>query len=324
MKKELINRRNLLKAITLLLIAGFAIPMFYSFALHGPDLPSALLFFIISTLFLLFCREIKQSIQRAQVSEMLLREERNSLEIKIEERTKEIRALEAEKINQLYRFAEFGRLSSGIFHDLINPLTAVSLNLKQIKTEGDPKIMDAKSYLDQALMATSKMEGLIACLKKRMACESIVRIFSLNLEIEQIIEMLCYKACHAQVDLKFDASEKIRLKGDPVKFGQIITNLLVNAIEACEETEIKNVKIKLRQKENIIIIVVSDTGSGVVPENLSKIFLPFFSTKVKIGRGFGIGLATTKNIIEKDFKGQIIVDSNPQTGTIFTVIIPSG
>jgi len=252
----------------------------------------------------------------------LLREERDSLEIKVEIRTQELLALEAEKIKQLYRLAEFGRLSSGIFHDLINPLTAVSLNLEQIKTETDNKILSAKTYLSQALLATNKMEGLISSIKKQIARESSIKLFSLNHEIEQTIQILAYKSRRAQVNLKFSATSEIEYKGDDVKFGQIITNLLANAIEACEETPIKEISLNLTETADEINITVTDSGSGINKENISKIFAPFFSTKKMNGRGLGIGLAMTKDIIEKDFFGKISVLSELNKGTIFTIIIP--
>ncbi len=288
----------------------------------GDAISYSILLFIIATIAWLFCRTINQSLKRAQKSEKLLREERDLLEIKVEERTREIRELQTEKINQLYRFAEFGRLSSGIFHDLINPLTAVSLNLEQIKAEADSKILDAKSYLSQALLATNKMEGLIASIKKQISRESIVEKFSLNKECEQIIEILSYKAHRSQVALKLLAEGEIFLKNDAIKFGQIITNLLANAIEACHEQPTKNISISLVEKINEVEIVVTDSGIGIKTENLSKIFEPFFSTKKITGQGLGLGLASTKNIIEKDFEGKIKVLSRLGKGSSFIINLP--
>jgi two-component system C4-dicarboxylate transport sensor histidine kinase DctB len=288
----------------------------------GDAITYSVLLLLIATVAWLFCREINRSLKRAWQSEALLRVERDSLEIKVEERTRELRELEAEKINQLYRLAEFGRISSGIFHDLINPLSAVSLNLEQIKSETDTKILNAKSYLHQALLATSKMEGLIAGIKKQISRESTINLFSLNQEIDQIIQILSYKARRAGVSVEFTAPSNVELRGDAVKFSQIISNLLANAIEACEESEIKQVKINLLTKETEIIIKIIDSGIGISPENLNKIFNPFFSTKQSSGRGLGLGLASTKNIIEKDFQGKIEVISDLKHGASFAITLP--
>ena len=282
----------------------------------------AILLIIIATIAWLFIREIKHSLNRARISEALLKEDRDSLEIKVELRTQELLALEAEKMKQLYRLAEFGRLSSGIFHDLINPLTAVSLNLEQIKTETDNKILSAKSYLSQALLATNKMEGLISSIKKQIARESDIHLFSVSQEIEQTIQILAYKARRAQVKINFISKKEIALEGDAIKFSQVITNLLANAIEACEEADLKEINIELTDSETEIKIIIVDSGVGIAPENLTKIFAQFFSTKKINGRGLGIGLAMTKDIIEKDFLGNINVISQLNEGTTFTINIP--
>ncbi len=293
----------------------------------------SVLLMIIAIIAWLFARGIKQALARARQSEAELKEERDSLEIKVAERTAKLRQIEAEKINQLYRLAEFGRLSSGIFHDLINPLTAVSLNLEQVHGQADSTVLNAKSYLNQALLATHRMENLISGIKKQIQKESNLGVFLINEEIEQIIQILAYKARQANVLISFSATGQIKLYGDVVKFGQIITNLLANAIEASEIInkeinnqqgvhDLKDVKIKLSTQNNQAQIIISDRGVGIVPENLTKIFEPFFSTKKENGRGLGLGLASTKNITEKDFHGTITVVSRPDEGCSFTVLLP--
>lgn len=293
----------------------------------GDIIAYAVLLIIAAFIAWLFGRSISRALDRARQSEKALKEERDSLEIKVVERTAELRQAEAEKINQLYRLAEFGRLSSGIFHDLINPLTAVSLNLEQIKDQSENKISNAKSYLGQALIATRKMEDLISSIKRQLQRKSQRTEFSVNEEIGQVIQILAYKARRADVKILWTASEDIRMLGDAVKFSQIIINLLANSIEACEGktdgiSDEKNINIKSGTEGEDIIITVSDHGEGIAPENLDKIFLPFFSTKRIDNRGLGLGLASTKSIVEKDFGGQITVTSQLGIGTKFFIRLP--
>lgn len=281
----------------------------------------------------IFCHEIKKSLNQARRSELELRQEKDNLENKILTRTRELRQLETEKIYQLYRLAELGRLSSGIFHDLVNPLTAISLNLEQIKNEGNYKILAAKSYLHQALLAAKKMAELIASIKKQIRQDNQPGNFLLNQEIEQIMQILAYKARQAKVILIFKTTKEIYYQGETIKFGQIIINLLANAIEACVENsennqaknleETKNeVKIYLEKNKNNITVKVKDNGIGIAPENIKKIFEPFFSTKKAEGYGLGLGLSSTKNIIEQYFSGQIEVRSELNVGTLFIVKLP--
>lgn len=292
----------------------------------------SLMLLIIALIAWLFCRTTRKALQRAIKSEAELKEERDSLEIKVIERSAQIKLMEMEKISQLYRLAEFGRLSSGIFHDLVNPLTAVSLNLEQVRIEGEQKLLSAKSFLSQAILATHKMEDLIISIKKQIQKEGTLCEFSINEEIKQIIEILAYKSRKAKVMVNFFENDEFKLHGDPIKFGQVMGNLLANAIEACEndngeaspnnhETTSK-IDIFLKQNATHINIEVNDSGSGIAPENILKIFEPFFSTKIKQGLGLGIGLASTKNIIEKDFKGTIKVESKINEGAKFIINLP--
>lgn len=282
----------------------------------------SLLIMIIALISWLFCKEINKSLRRAQQSEKLLKKERDDLEITVARRTKELLAAEAEKITQLYRLAEFGRLSSGIFHDLINPLSAVSLNLEQIQTETDDKILSAKSYLSQALTATHKMENLISSIKKQISRETVLAPFSLNQEISQSLEILAYKARRADVKICFAPEATYQLIGDALKFGQIINNLVANAIDACETSAKKEIEIALTSTPEKIMINLQDSGVGISPDNQANIFKPFFSTKKLAQQGFGIGLAMTKEIIEHDFKGTIHLKSELGQGTLFIIELP--
>jgi signal transduction histidine kinase len=165
----------------------------------------AVIFLVIAGVCWLFCRGLNHALKRARQSEKALKQERDLLEIKIIERTQELRQAEEKKINQLHRVAEFGRLSSGIFHDLVNPLTALSLNLEQIKNGEDNKIGDSKSYLSQALLATRKMSDLIVSIKSQIKADGNQKEFSVNEEIKQIIQILSYKARQANIHLDFPA-----------------------------------------------------------------------------------------------------------------------
>ena len=283
----------------------------------------AVLMMIITVIVWIFDKQMERALTRANTSEKALIKERDELEVKVEERTAQIRGLEADKMNQLYRLAEFGRLSSGVFHDLINPLTAVSLNLEQIKNEDKNNLNNVKDYLSQAITASHKMEDLIACIKRSLRQESLKTIFSPKEEIDSVIKILSYKSRKAGVELSFETTEEKKFYGDPVKFSQVIINLISNSIDACEMKQNSNsqkINISLLYNDSQMILKICDQGAGIATENIERIFQPFFSTKN--GRGFGLGLSSTKNIVEKEFCGSIDVKSIIGQETIFTIIIP--
>jgi signal transduction histidine kinase len=286
------------------------------------------LFFIVATVSWLSNREIEKSLKRARKSEADLKLERDSLEIKVEERTKELKETQMEQMAQMYRFAEFGRLSSGLFHDLINPLNAVSLNMGKVKSE------DSKPYLDKAITAAKKMEDFIVAIRKQINHQENETSICLSDEVEQVIEILNYRARKANVKIKFLTAGEIKIVGDVIKFNQVALNLITNAIDSYDgfvpiphingehdKNHERKVIVNLHEDNGMIEFIVTDHGKGISPENLNKIFEPFFTTK-STAVGIGLGLSLVKRIVEKDFLGSINVTSAPNEGSVFSVRFP--
>lgn len=281
---------------------------------------------IITIISWLSNREIKKSLKRARRSEKALRKEKASLERRVEERTRELREAQMKQMSQLYRFSELGKISAGLFHDLINPLTALSLNIQKLKEDNSNSFSEAKFYLDRAVSTTKRIEGFVLAVKKQISQKEIKRKFSLNKEISQVIEILSYKIRKFEIEVDFLSDEKISIIGNPVKFSQVMANLISNAIDSYRDMKIdiadKKIIMRLTRDNGDVVISVKDSGIGISKENLKNIFNPFFSTK-NYKDGIGIGLAIVKGIIEKDFKGKIFVESSTSSGTKFTIKIPS-
>lgn len=270
-------------------------------------------------------KEMEKSLKRARTSEQALKEERDNLEITVQERTKALRESERERMRELYRFAEFGKLSGGIFHDLLNPLTAVSLSVEKLSADSSIQTSseDAARSLKTAVSATKKMEQFMATVKKQIQSNDMRGAFSLNEEIEDAIELIKHKATKANTSIVFDSTASHQTYGNPLKFNQVITNLLINAIDA-GATEIIVSLSASPQLENKIVCIIKDNGSGMPPEISKNIFTPFYTTKEK---GIGLGLSTTKDIVEEHFSGSIDCQSftgkQSDSGTSFTIILSS-
>jgi len=302
-------------------MAGFVIANRYwrTDTFHITDIIMvSVIFAIIATVSWLSNREIERSLIRARKSEAELQKERDLLEVKVEERTKELKKLEGEKIMHLYRFAEFGRLSAGLFHDLINPLNAVSLSIERLKGDDES--------VNKAIKAAKKMEDLVVAVRKQISRQDNKNLFSLNKEIQDVIDVLSYKARKNNVDVRFLYENDINFLGNAIRFNQAVLNLIVNAIDSYMPEKLDNreraVEVLLKDSENEIILSVKDAGAGISRENLQKIFEPFFTTK---DYGVGIGLSMAKQIAERDFFGKLIVESNTeagQSGSTFTIAIP--
>jgi len=292
---------------------------------------ASILFFAIATVSWLSNREIEKSLARARKAEADLKKERDSLEMTVEQKTKELRETEMDKIAQLYRFAEFGRLSAGLFHDLMNPLNSVSLNMEKVKSQEESLLLEAnknaiketKANLERAISSAKKMEDFIVAVRKQISKQANKTLFSLTEETKQVISVLSYKAQKANVKIIFSPSDGIETVGDAVKFNQAALNLIANAIDAylpvSADGEKREALVSLQEENGTISFIVKDYGTGIPKENIGKIFEPFFTTK---NYGMGIGLSMVKRIIEKDFNGTIKVESAVNIGTMFTIKFP--
>ena len=290
---------------------------------------TVLIFLIIATISWLSNREIEGSLNRARTSEAALKDERDLLEVRVRERTKELRQAEMEKMSQAYRFVEFGRLASGLFHDLMNPLTALSLNINQLakqNVEDKKKLSTFSEDVIRAKQATEHMQKLMDSMRKYLAREGIHEQFSLTHSLEEVVQVLTPYARERGVSIQLAISDEVRTHGDPVAFVQVMTNLISNAVDSytsiSQNTKRpREVLLRLEQLENTVLIDVHDFGSGISANVQAHLFEPFFTTKVP-GKGLGIGLSLAKRIVEKEFNGSLTVKSSIGVGSTFTIQFP--
>jgi C4-dicarboxylate-specific signal transduction histidine kinase len=117
------------------------------------------------------------------------------------------------------------------------------------------------------------------------------------------------------------------LYGDPVKFQQVLANLIVNAIEAYGSAEggelIKPVRVIITSSEHWLAIDIYDWGQGIKAEHLRRVFEPFYTTKNQAGHELGIGLAIVHQYVTNDFGGSIAVTSSQRQGTHFALRLPA-
>lgn len=289
----------------------------------------AFLFFVIATISWLYGTEISKSLKRARTSERALKRERDNLEITVERRTRDLNQVQMEKMLNLYRFAEFGRRASGFFHDIINPLNVVLLNLEQLQQSEENQdktdLTDTAASVRRALEGTKRIEQFVQAAQNQVRRESKVSSFEVRKVIEQSAQLLTHSAKQRgiQIAMKWP-KEDVTLFGDPLKLNQVVTNLISNAIDAYEncDRQRKEIVINIEKIKSDVALTVQDFGCGISPEHLHRIFEPLFTTKGS-SRGIGLGLGIVKDIVEKDFVGTIAVQSTPNTGSKFIITLPS-
>ncbi|MCF7860177.1 GHKL domain-containing protein [Patescibacteria group bacterium] len=306
------------------------LPVSTDWRLQAPQFADTISYVLIfSMIFLLawiIVRENHRTLAALAVSKEELQKERDQLEITVTRRTQEIIDIKKEKLEQLHSLASLGQLSGGIFHDIVNPLTIVGLNLEQMKAEAVFDINNSQDRLQQALNATKRIKDLIDSTNNRLRRFHRQQSFSARTEIEEIIKIMLTKAKAHMISINLLSEVNVNICGDKSRFGQVIMNLLSNAIESCMKSHNTNKEILINLKSNNnksnLIIEVSDNGTGIAQKHLSHIFQPFFSTKEEDGKNLGLGLSVVKEIVEQDFKGQITVASQQNYGSKFILNIP--
>ncbi len=202
------------------------------------------------------------------------------------------------------KLAVIGTLSASIAHDIRNILAAMKLDLNAGPIAIERHI-DRFSLLAHRLISFAKPNN--------MELEPVDLIQSLN----RVIELLSAHARIAKISISTDFKVlSPHVLADPARLDHLFMNLILNAIQAMSKGGSLNVDA-FHELDNLII-VISDTGSGILEDQLDKLFLPFASTR---NDGFGLGLFSA-NQIASECKGSIEVQTEVGTGTSFIVRIP--
>lgn len=252
-----------------------------------------------------------------QLTRAELQAEHAALEQRVIERTEQLEAEQLRRSLELQRFAEFGRLSSQLLHDVANPLAVASLYLEQADNRTSVAVKEARRSLRQ-------LEQYVQNARQHLQQTSTPRLFTVQRELRQLLLILKPVAQRAQVRIIVCRTDPQYLYGDVVKFHQIMSNVIANAIDACKTTaqlpQRNIVTIKIMAAARHVQITVHDTGAGIEPLQLPNIFEPFYTTKNNDGRGLGIGLATVKRSLREEFNGTICAQSTLQAGTTFSLL----
>jgi two-component system NtrC family sensor kinase len=217
--------------------------------------------------------------------------------------------------------ASVGQLAAGVAHEINNPLGTIMLYSDILKNETPPTAAfrdDVQTISREAARCKDIVTALLnfARQNRLMAQETDVNRM-LNELASDLEKLPLYK--DVVIVRKLDSTLPA-IQADPAQLHQVIVNLANNAAEAMPEGGTLTLATTVDPAGDRVSIVVEDTGVGITPENLSKLFTPFFTTK-PIGRGTGLGLAISYGIV-KMHRGQITVQSQVGKGTRFTVVLP--
>jgi PAS domain S-box-containing protein len=242
-----------------------------------------------------------------------LEEARNNLEIKVNERTKELQ-IAHESLMRREKLAVLGELSSSVSHELRNPLGVIRnaiyfLNMKLSEDEDD-SIRDNLKIISKEINTANK---IITDLLDFTRDKSPV---TLEVDVNQLArEMLSKTVMPDNINIVTDFNEELKpISVDPTQVAQVFINLIENGIGAMENGGTLTVSTRTNNN-HAVEAVFTDTGCGIPEENMDRIFEPLFTTKAK---GIGLGLVVSKKMAEAN-GGTLHVESEEGSGSIFTV-----
>jgi len=235
----------------------------------------------------------------------------------------ELQLLQAEKMSSI------GMLAAGVAHEINNPLTSVAgyseALLRRLRDDSslgeDSRLKDFKTYLGVIIRESYRCKGIIdSLLSFSRKSEGAVGFVNLNQVLSEVLELVRHKARNEKIEIRESLQADLPLvKGDASGLRQVFLNLTVNALQAIEGSGVIDITTS-DVEGGMITATVSDTGCGIPPAMLEQIWDPFFTTK-EVGKGVGLGLAVSYNIIKKH-GGEVSAESTPGKGSKFTVRLP--
>jgi two-component system, NtrC family, sensor kinase len=221
-------------------------------------------------------------------------------------------------VSQTEKLSALGRMAAGIAHEINNPLSGILLYSSNLRK----KVQEAylKDGLDIIIQETIRCRGIIQdLLEFSRGNEPSMTAANMNSIIEKTLGLLQNVFSLNRITVRKELSPDLpECFMDQNQIEQVFLNLLLNAVEAVQEHGVIVVRSHIDSESNCISCEVEDTGCGISPEDMPKIFEPFFSTKSK---GTGLGLAVTYGII-KNHRGNIKAFSQKGNGTRIVLEMP--
>jgi len=229
-----------------------------------------------------------------------------------------------DKMVQADKLVLLGQLSAGVAHEIRNPLAAVNLNLQLLKRQVE-KTHPLYSYIDIAMQGVDRITRIVE-VTLNFSRPAVPDIKGLNINdiIHNSLEMVTTVLKRKDIQIEIDFDEQLpKVPADAKQLQQVFINLITNASDAIKSKGIIRLMTYLEESSKMnegsfVVAEVKDDGIGISPEELKKIFNPFFTRKAE---GTGLGLPITQRIMHQH-NGIIDVESKIDEGTRFYIKLP--
>jgi two-component system NtrC family sensor kinase len=220
---------------------------------------------------------------------------------------------------QSEKLAAVGQLAAGVAHEINNPLTAILANAQMLQRRlpVDDELQESVDLIARAgERASQVVRNLLDFARKE---EYRLVLTDVNETIQRAIELVQHELSKRAIHLIFEPDPNLpRLLASRDHLSGVWLNLLLNAIDAIDRDG--TIRVGTRLSAEKLYVTITDSGSGIPPERINRIFEPFYTTKAP-GRGTGLGLSVCHRVV-RQHGGSIQVNSQEGVGTEFTVELP--
>jgi signal transduction histidine kinase len=256
--------------------------------------------------------------QELKATKSLLIRQGEELEEKVRERTQQLLAAQDELVRR-EKLAILGQVADTVGHELRNPLGVMNnavYFLQAVLTNADETTSEYLGIIkDEIADADRIVSDLLDAVRTKPPCPEAI-------DVAAVISQTLRKCdIPASVIVKLDIPQTLSaVRADPMHMHQVFRNLISNAVEAMPEGGTLDIRVDADDVQQALRISISDSGTGMTPEQQARLFEPLFTTKA---RRIGLGLVVVKNLAQAN-GGRVEAKSAPGKGSTFTVVLPNG
>ena len=218
------------------------------------------------------------------------------------------------------KMAAMGQMAAGIAHEISNPLACIDSLIQLVRRKPEHQLKD---YTDQLTDLVKRADGILRQLVNFAHPTSLEHRNRVPVKdvVSRALQMVSFDKRFKRVSVNFDVenSDNLYILVHHPSIEQVLVNILQNALDAMDDQTKPELTITIDGKDDKCAISIADNGRGINPDDIDKIFNPFYTTK-PIGKGTGLGLAISYKLVEGN-DGQLTAQSNARH-TTFTITFP--
>lgn len=286
----------------------------------------AALFFMIVLIAWLSNKKKEELLETTLALKDDIQHERDTLEVRVHQKTKEIFLLEQDRLMSQQKFIEMGKIASSMIHDLSQPLTSLGLHLSSLEVpQADTP---AQTTLARAQKLSTEINRFVCDMRSSLSGSKELKTFVLDELLQNIISHINDTYPKTKAKFIVTCDKEYACTTYPNLLRQALSNIISNALDAVSELpeEYQKIGILCSRTDTTTTITIADSGKGIPPELLETIFTPFFTSNKPSGTGLGLTIA--ESLIEHELGGSIRIAHRHErlskySGATFIITFPT-